>query len=69
MAHMAIRGNEAADVLSKRAAEEPEVPLDGHEKCKSGAGGVGGGGYQAVGKAEEEGKRGGGRRGGLSGGR
>ena len=56
---MAILGNEPADVLAKRAAD-----LDGHENRMSG-------GYQAVGKAEEEGKRGGGRlvRRWLSGGR
>ena len=43
-----------ADVLAKRAAD-----LNDHEKWMSG------GGYQAVGKAEEEGKRGGGKGGGY----
>ena len=44
---MGILGNEAADVLAKNAAEG--VPLDDHDKWMSG------GGYKAVGEAEEEG--------------
>ena len=48
---MGILGNDAADVLAKNAAEG--VPLDDHDKWMSG------GGYKAVGEAEEERKCGG----------
>ena len=55
-AHMGILGNEAAQVVAKRAAEEVRS-LEDHEKW------ISGGGHKAVGQTEKEGEHRGGRRG------